>query len=83
MAHHGSLHLSRPLGPAALGVQPTVAPLRVVIQPQVSPKNEIRETVYPLFTLLTTVLSPGRPFSPSSITAPAAHPTNNESLAHS
>lgn len=31
----GSLHLSRPLGPAAIGVQPTVAPLRVVIQPQV------------------------------------------------
>jgi len=36
MAQDGSLHLSRPLGPAAVGVQPTVAPLRVVIQPQVS-----------------------------------------------
>jgi len=28
------LHLSRPLGPAAVGAQPTTAPLRVVIQPQ-------------------------------------------------
>ncbi|EXJ62563.1 eukaryotic translation initiation factor 3 subunit F [Cladophialophora yegresii CBS 114405] len=30
----GFLHLSRPLGPAAVGAQPTTAPLRVVIQPQ-------------------------------------------------
>lgn len=29
-----SLHLSRPLGPAAVGVQPTTTPLTVVIQPQ-------------------------------------------------
>ncbi|KAJ9634098.1 hypothetical protein H2204_006429 [Knufia peltigerae] len=28
------LHLARPLGPAAVGAQPTTAPLRVVIQPQ-------------------------------------------------
>lgn len=30
------LHLSRPLAPASLGVQPTTAPLNVIIQPQVS-----------------------------------------------
>ncbi|KAJ9603493.1 hypothetical protein H2200_012271 [Cladophialophora chaetospira] len=30
----GFLHLARPLGPAAIGAQPTTAPLRVVIQPQ-------------------------------------------------
>ncbi|ETI23589.1 eukaryotic translation initiation factor 3 subunit F [Cladophialophora carrionii CBS 160.54] len=30
----GFLHLSRPLGPTAVGAQPTTAPLRVVIQPQ-------------------------------------------------
>lgn len=30
------LHLARPLGPAAVGAQPTTAPLNVVIQPQVS-----------------------------------------------
>ncbi|KAH8821055.1 JAB1/Mov34/MPN/PAD-1 ubiquitin protease-domain-containing protein [Xylogone sp. PMI_703] len=30
-----SLHLARPLGPSALGVQPTTTPLNVVIQPQV------------------------------------------------
>ena len=29
------LHLARPLGPAAVGSQPTTAPLNVVIQPQV------------------------------------------------
>ena len=29
------LHLARPLGAAALGVQPTTAPLNVIIQPQV------------------------------------------------
>ncbi|OAL35538.1 eukaryotic translation initiation factor 3 subunit F [Fonsecaea nubica] len=28
------LHLTRPLGPVAVGAQPTTAPLRVVIQPQ-------------------------------------------------
>ena len=31
----GFLHLTRPLGPAAIGAQPTTASLRVVIQPQV------------------------------------------------
>ncbi|KIV91321.1 hypothetical protein PV10_05872 [Exophiala mesophila] len=30
----GSLHLTRPLGPVAVGAQSTTAPLRVVIQPQ-------------------------------------------------
>ena len=29
------LHLARPLGPAAIGLQPTTAPLNVIIQPQV------------------------------------------------
>ena len=33
------LHLARPLPPAAAGAQPTTAPLRVVIQPQVSYKG--------------------------------------------
>lgn len=30
------LHLARPLGPAAVGSQPTTAPLNVIIQPQVA-----------------------------------------------
>jgi hypothetical protein len=29
------LHLARPLAPAVIGVQPTTAPLNVIIQPQV------------------------------------------------
>jgi translation initiation factor 3 subunit F len=29
------LHLARPLAPASIGVQPTTAPLNVIIQPQV------------------------------------------------
>ena len=29
------LHLARPLAPSAIGVQPTTAPLNVIIQPQV------------------------------------------------
>lgn len=29
------LHLARPLGPAAIGLQPSTAPLNVIIQPQV------------------------------------------------
>jgi translation initiation factor 3 subunit F len=31
------LHLARPLAPSAIGVQPTTAPLNVIIQPQVRP----------------------------------------------
>ena len=34
MTQDGFLHLSRPLGPAAVGAQPTTVPLNVVIQPQ-------------------------------------------------
>ena len=29
------LHLARPLAPAVIGVQPTTAPLNVIVQPQV------------------------------------------------
>ena len=29
------LHLARPLGPAAIGSQPSTAPLNVIVQPQV------------------------------------------------
>jgi hypothetical protein len=35
VATESFLHLSRPLAPAVIGVQPTTTPLNVVIQPQV------------------------------------------------
>ena len=41
------LHLARPLGPAAVGAQPSTAALNVVVQPQVcdtsKPKNRWNE----------------------------------------
>ncbi|KFY81665.1 hypothetical protein V500_11202 [Pseudogymnoascus sp. VKM F-4518 (FW-2643)] len=35
VAAESFLHLARPLGPTAVGIQPTTAPLNVIVQPQV------------------------------------------------
>lgn len=35
VATESFLHLARPLAPAVIGVQPTTAPLNVILQPQV------------------------------------------------
>lgn len=45
VATENFLHLARPLAPAVIGVQPTTAPLNVVIQPQVCSNLKIRWTV--------------------------------------
>ena len=40
------LHLARPLAPAVIGVQPTTAPLNVIIQPQVRFPLNHKEAVH-------------------------------------
>jgi hypothetical protein len=40
------LHLARPLAPAVIGVQPTTAPLNVIIQPQVRISPRTRRAVH-------------------------------------
>jgi len=69
------LHLSRPLGPAAVGAQPTTAPLRVVIQPQVS-NCAIRHCIR--LTISGSLLDPRPLYSPTARpTKSHWHPSRN------